>query len=91
MFVIFSRQCLQSHVYLLFSEHAICTEQTTDELTASKQRPDIIAPIMTVELTKPELQSPGYYFLGVYQAEQSGPYIYDNAGVCLSRPPLRSY
>jgi hypothetical protein len=36
---------------------------------------------MTVELGKPELQAPGYYMFGAYQAEQSAPYIYDNLGV----------
>lgn len=43
-------------------------------------RPDLVAPIITTELRHKDLLSPGYIFLAPYQAEQEGPYIYDNDG-----------
>ena len=36
---------------------------------------------MMMEIHKPELMSPGLIFMAPYQADQSGPYIYDNYGV----------
>jgi hypothetical protein len=38
-------------------------------------------PILTVELSKPELLTPGYFFFGSYQSDQDGPLMYDNNGV----------
>lgn len=44
------------------------------------QRPDLYPPVMTIEKSDPDRLSPGYIFLGPYEAENPGPYIYDNDG-----------
>ncbi|KAF2501306.1 hypothetical protein BU16DRAFT_451643, partial [Lophium mytilinum] len=43
-------------------------------------RPEINAPIVTLEILKPEYVTPGYIFLAPYRNIDSGPYIYDNNG-----------
>lgn len=63
----------------------------SDELL---QRPEIKAPLFSVGFYKPELVTPGYWFVGpyadiaqkppapkYYHACQTGPHIYDGYGV----------
>ncbi|SMY19325.1 unnamed protein product [Zymoseptoria tritici ST99CH_1A5] len=45
-----------------------------------KSRPDLHAPILTIDLIKPELVTPGYIFLAPYRNLDPAPYIYDNYG-----------
>ncbi|KAL4934259.1 ASST-domain-containing protein [Aspergillus undulatus] len=45
-----------------------------------KSRPDLYSPVFTFERRIPHELHPGYIFLGPYQADNSGPYIYDNDG-----------
>ena len=45
------------------------------------QRPDLVAPIVTIFERKPELVAPGYYFVSPYQQIQESVHIYDNDGV----------
>ncbi|KAL4876278.1 ASST-domain-containing protein [Aspergillus karnatakaensis] len=45
-----------------------------------KSRPDLYSPIFTFEHRIPDKLQPGYIFLGPYEADNSGPYIYDNDG-----------
>ena len=48
------------------------------------QRPDLYPPVFTLEIHEPEKLSPGYIFLTPYEAQNPGPYIYDNDGVCVT-------
>ena len=48
-----------------------------------RQRPDIFAPFLNMTLNDEALVTPGYIFLEPYQTTQPGPYLYDNAGVCI--------
>ncbi|KAL3468048.1 ASST-domain-containing protein [Aspergillus heterothallicus] len=48
--------------------------------SAFKSRPDLYPPIFTFERRIPQKLQPGYIFLGPYEADNSGPYIYDNDG-----------
>ncbi|KAE8153910.1 MFS general substrate transporter [Aspergillus avenaceus] len=45
-----------------------------------RSRPDLYPPVFTVEHSIPDKVTPGYIFLGPYEASNSGPYIYDNEG-----------
>jgi hypothetical protein len=57
-------------------------------LTAT-QRPDIYPPIFKVEHSDQSKLAPGYIFITPYEAQNPGPYIFDNKGVCLE--PTRNY
>ncbi|KAL2820587.1 ASST-domain-containing protein [Aspergillus granulosus] len=48
--------------------------------SAFKSRPDLYPPVFTFEHRIPQKLQPGYIFLGPYEADNSGPYIYDNDG-----------
>ena len=51
-------------------------------LTSVKsQRPDINPPVLHIEYSDPSKLAPGYIFIAPYEAENPGPYIYDNSGV----------
>lgn len=54
-----------------------------------EQRPDIHAPVIEIDMLRPELTTPGYIFLAPYHNKDPGPYIYDNYGVCISTPSHR--
>ncbi|KAF1349616.1 ASST-domain-containing protein [Delphinella strobiligena] len=45
-----------------------------------KSRPDLHAPILEIDLLRPELVAPGYIFVAPYRNVDPGPYIYDNFG-----------
>lgn len=45
-----------------------------------RSRPDLHAPIIELDVLRPERVSPGYVFLAPYRNTDPGPYIYDNAG-----------
>ena len=45
------------------------------------QRPDLVAPILTVYNQTREKQAPGYYFAAPYQQIQESIHIYDNDAV----------
>ncbi|PYH99729.1 MFS general substrate transporter [Aspergillus ellipticus CBS 707.79] len=45
-----------------------------------KSRPDLYPPVLTLEHRVPDKLSPGYIFVGPYEASNSGPYIYDDEG-----------
>jgi hypothetical protein len=45
------------------------------------QRPDLVAPIVTIFNITPEKVTPGYFFIAPYQQIQDVPHIYDNYGV----------
>ncbi|KAB8265283.1 MFS general substrate transporter [Aspergillus pseudonomiae] len=45
-----------------------------------RSRPDLYPPVLTIERSSPEKVTPGYIFVGPYEAANSGPYIYDNDG-----------
>lgn len=49
------------------------------------QRPDLYPPVFTLDIQVSQRLSPGYIFLGPYEAENPGPYIYDNDGVRAGR------
>ncbi|KAL4866425.1 hypothetical protein BDV12DRAFT_187389 [Aspergillus spectabilis] len=56
-------------------------QQAAAEIDAVfKSRPDLYSPIFTFEPRIPQELQPGYIFLGPYEADNSGPYIYDNDG-----------
>ena len=46
-----------------------------------RQRPDLVAPILTVFRQTREKQAPGYYFVAPYQQIQESVHIYDNDAV----------
>ncbi|KAF5858602.1 hypothetical protein ETB97_003954 [Aspergillus alliaceus] len=48
-----------------------------------RSRPDLYPPVLTIEHSIPERLASGYIFLGLYEAANSGPYIYDDEGVGL--------
>lgn len=52
-------------------------------ITTTYKRPDLFSPIVTFERRIPQKLHPGYIFIGPYEATNSGPYIYDNDGVCM--------
>jgi hypothetical protein len=59
-----------------------CFERVVAEVDSEfKSRPDLYPPVFTVEQSVPHKLSPGYIFLGPYEADNSGPYIYDTEGV----------
>ncbi|KAE8354988.1 MFS general substrate transporter [Aspergillus coremiiformis] len=45
-----------------------------------RSRPDLYPPVLTITHRIPDKLTPGYIFLGPYEAANSGPYIYDNEG-----------
>ncbi|KAB8237322.1 MFS general substrate transporter [Aspergillus alliaceus] len=45
-----------------------------------RSRPDLYPPVLTIEHSIPERLASGYIFLGLYEAANSGPYIYDDEG-----------
>jgi hypothetical protein len=47
------------------------------------QRPDLVAPIVTILEYKPELVAQGYYFIAPYQQIQETVHIYDNDGASI--------
>ncbi|RLL96777.1 hypothetical protein CFD26_104921 [Aspergillus turcosus] len=58
-----------------------CFERVVAEVDSEfKSRPDLYPPVFTVEQSEPNKLSPGYIFLGPYEADNSGPYIYDTEG-----------
>ncbi|KAL4806590.1 ASST-domain-containing protein [Aspergillus unguis] len=60
---------------------AILVQTGSAEIDAAfKSRPDLYPPVFTFERRIPQKLHPGYIFLGPYQADNSGPYIYDNDG-----------
>ncbi|PKY08961.1 hypothetical protein P168DRAFT_301562 [Aspergillus campestris IBT 28561] len=44
------------------------------------KRPDLFPPVLTVEHRIPDQLSPGYIFVGPYETDNAGPYIYDDTG-----------
>lgn len=54
------------------------------DIWSKPQRPDLYPPILTLELSNQEKLSPGYIFVSPYEADNPGPYIYDNQGVSRS-------
>lgn len=48
----------------------------------SSQRPDLLAPAMTVTVSQDNHPNNDYVFFTPYQEDQAGPYIYDKEGVC---------
>jgi hypothetical protein len=69
----------------------------TRQFLTYAQRPDLRPPILSVTQYNPAAVSPGYFFVSPYgtitppavkwdfQPFESGPMIYDNAGVCCAR------
>ncbi|OCK74212.1 hypothetical protein K432DRAFT_420425 [Lepidopterella palustris CBS 459.81] len=55
-------------------------DNSSSPTSVFRSRPDLHAPIVTLELLRPELVSPGYVFLAPYRNIDPGPYIYDNDG-----------
>ncbi|BAE60645.1 unnamed protein product [Aspergillus oryzae RIB40] len=53
-----------------------------------RSRPDLYPPALTIEHSVPGKVTPGYIFVGPYEAANSGPYIYDNEGVRHFRFPI---
>lgn len=51
-------------------------------MIAVGQRPDLYSPTFKIEFSQKEKLAPGYIFVGPYEVENSGPFIYDNDGVC---------
>jgi hypothetical protein len=45
------------------------------------QRPDIYPPVFNIEHSDPSKLAPGYIFIAPYEAQNPGPYIFDNSGV----------
>lgn len=45
-----------------------------------RSRPDLHAPILEMDILRPELVAPGYIFVAPYRNADPGPYIYDNWG-----------
>lgn len=64
----------------VWSHVALALDNETNPKYFLYTRPDLIPPILTVEISRPELLSPGYFFFGSYQSEQDGPLMYDNNG-----------
>jgi hypothetical protein len=56
-------------------------------LSMGLQRPDLFSPIFKIEFSQREKLSPGYIFVGPYEIDNSGPFIFDNDGVCFSPVP----
>ncbi|KAJ5614011.1 hypothetical protein N7528_007665 [Penicillium herquei] len=51
-----------------------------DPVAFYKSRPDIFPPIFKIQHVNTEKLSPGYIFLTPYEAQNPGPYIFDNKG-----------
>jgi hypothetical protein len=50
------------------------------------QRPDLVAPVLTIFIQTREKQAPGFYFAAPYQQKQESIHIYDNDAVYCSSP-----
>ncbi|KAJ6120841.1 hypothetical protein N7523_005121 [Penicillium sp. IBT 18751x] len=61
---------------LLLCAWAVVAEQ----VSFFKSRPDIYPPILKIEYSDPSKLAPGYIFITPYEAENPGPYIFDNSG-----------
>ena len=57
----------------------------SNNLLAVVQRPDLVAPAITIYENRRDLVTPGYFFLAPYQQVQETPHIYDNDGVSCNR------
>ncbi|PWY94717.1 MFS general substrate transporter [Aspergillus sclerotioniger CBS 115572] len=58
-----------------------CLQTVVAEIdSVFKSRPDLYPPVFTLEHRVPDKLSPGYIFVGPYEASNSGPYIYDDEG-----------
>jgi hypothetical protein len=62
---------------LLLCAWAVVAEQTS----FFKSRPDIYPPVFNIEHSEPSKLAPGYIFITPYEAQNPGPYIFDNSGV----------
>lgn len=72
------------HQYLSFTRLAAIHQEKNEadwQADNGTQRPDLLAPAMTVTIADDSQWDPGYVFLTPYQEEQAGPYIYDKRGV----------
>ncbi|OJJ35087.1 hypothetical protein ASPWEDRAFT_40230 [Aspergillus wentii DTO 134E9] len=68
-------------LFVLCLTHVLALGEEVGEVTSQfKSRPDLYPPVFTLELSIPERLSPGYIFVGPYEAANSGPYIYDTRG-----------
>lgn len=52
-----------------------------DTYRRTAQRPDIYPPVFHIERSDPKKLAPGYIFITPYEAQNPGPYIFDNSGV----------
>ncbi|KAJ5682606.1 hypothetical protein N7462_005771 [Penicillium macrosclerotiorum] len=60
---------------LLCALHALA-----EETAFFKSRPDIYPPVFHIEHSEPDKLAPGYIFITPYEAQNPGPYIFDNKG-----------
>ncbi|KAJ9298028.1 hypothetical protein DTO217A2_8525 [Paecilomyces variotii] len=67
-------------VLFLFFNRVAAVDNVTNPISLFKSRPDLYPPILTLELSIQERLSPGYIFVTPYEADNPGPYIYDNQG-----------
>ncbi|KAK2768247.1 hypothetical protein FQN54_000099 [Arachnomyces sp. PD_36] len=56
-------------------------DHITDPISVYKSRPDLFSPTFKVEFSQKEKLAPGLIFVGPYEIENSGPFIYDMDGV----------
>ncbi|GAB7366271.1 hypothetical protein MBLNU230_g7829t1 [Neophaeotheca triangularis] len=72
--------CLTVFLLLLVDGARAQLNNKTSPTSQFKSRPDLHPPIITFDVLKPDLVTPGYVFLAPYRNVDPGPYIYDNAG-----------
>ncbi|KAJ5359483.1 uncharacterized protein N7496_011896 [Penicillium cataractarum] len=65
---------------LLFGLLLCALHAVAEEVAFYKSRPDIYPPVFHIERSVPEKISPGYIFITPYEAQNPGPYIFDNTG-----------
>ncbi|KAF2658149.1 hypothetical protein K491DRAFT_690496 [Lophiostoma macrostomum CBS 122681] len=66
--------------FFLTTPTTAIVDEKTSPTSFFRSRPDLHAPIVELEIFKPELVSPGYVFLAPYRNIDPGLYIYDNSG-----------
>lgn len=63
-------------LFLIVDVHTVVAEI----VSSFRSRPDLYAPTLVIEHSVKEKLGPGYIFVAPYEAQNPGPYIYDNEG-----------
>lgn len=81
LFPLFRLRACRSLSTLLFIPYASANlDNSSSPTSIFRSRPDLHAPIIQLDILRPELVTPGYVFLAPYRNIDPGPYIYDNYG-----------